>query len=148
MSGFIGELQKQNIRNIIDKIHETFARPIIAYKQGQNVTLITSGGYNALYKKNPDIAKADLNKNSRTVLARINYKILDQDNFYQETSQEKIVIPIGAVMIKVAFVDYEFIKYSKTVELDGKTFGVKSPGKPEGIFGPQYYEFLLIPLES
>ena len=40
------------------------------------------------------------------------------------------------------------IKDVKTVELDGKTYGIKSPGKPEGMFGPQYYQFLLIPFEN
>ena len=56
-------------------------------------------------------------------------------------------MPEGAVFIKVDQNGYDFIKDAKTVELDGKTFAVKSPGKPEGMFGPQYFRFLLIPLE-
>jgi hypothetical protein len=148
MSGFLNEDTKQNIRNVIDRIHDTFARPLIAYKAGQKISIYTSGGYNSLYKNNPTIPKQQLQQNSKTIYARIKYEKFDQDNFYQESSQEKIIIPEGAVFIKVNKEDYEWIRLSRTVELDGKTFGVKSPGKPEGMFGPQYYKFLLIPLES
>jgi hypothetical protein len=148
MSGFLDNTQKQNIKNIVDRIHDTFARPIVAYKQGQKIAIYTSGGYNSLYKNNPTIPKQELQQNSKTIYARIKYQTFDQDNFYQESSQEKIIIPEGAVYIKVNKEDYEWIRLSKTVELDGKTFAIKSPGKPEGMFGPQYYKFLLIPLES
>jgi len=148
MSGFLNENTKQNIRDVIDRIHDTFSRPIVAYKQGQKLTIFTSDGYSALYKKNPNIPKQELLQNSRTIYARIKYESFDQDNFYQQSSQEKIIIPEGAIYIKVNKEGYDWIRLSKTVELDGKTFGVKSPGKPEGMFGPQYYKFLLIPLES
>lgn len=148
MAGFLNESTKQNIKNVIDRIHDTFSRPIIAYKQGQKLTIFTSDGYNSLYKKNPNIPKEELQQNSRTIYARIKYESFDQDNFYQESSQEKIIIPEGAIYIKVNKEGYDWIRLSKTIELDGKTFAVKSPGKPEGMFGPQYYKFLLIPLES
>jgi hypothetical protein len=148
MSGLLSENTKQNIKDVIDRIHDTFARPLVAYKAGQKISIYTSGGYNSLYKNNPTIPKQELQQNSKTIYARIKYEKFDQDNFYQESSQEKIIIPEGAVFIKVNKEDYEWIRLSKTVELDGKTFGVKSPGKPEGMFGPQYYKFLLIPLES
>jgi hypothetical protein len=148
MAGFLSQNTKNNIKSIVDRIHDTFARPIVAYKQGQKITIETSGGYNSIYKKNPTIPKQELLQNSRTINARIKYEKFDQENFYQESSQEKIIIPDGAVYIKVSKDDYEWIKLSKTIELDGKTFAVKSPGKPEGMFGPQYYKFLLIPLES
>ena len=148
MAGFLTEDTKQNIKNVIDRIHDTFARPIVAYKQGQKTTLVTTGGYNALYKKNPSIPRQELQQNSKTIYARIKYKSFDQENFYQESSQEKIIIPEGAIYIKVNQEGYEWLKLSKTVELDDKTFSIKSPGKPEGMFGPQYYKFLLVPLES
>lgn len=148
MAGFLNDSTKQNIRNVIDRIHETFARPILAYKYGQKTTIVTTGGYNSLYKKNPNVNPSEIIQNSKIIYARIKYESFDQDNFYQEHSQEKIIIPEGAIYIKVNLEGYEWIKLSKTVELDGKTFSIKSPGKPEGMFGPQYYKFLLIPLEN
>jgi hypothetical protein len=148
MSGFISDSQKQDIKDIVDRIHETFARPILVYKQGERLSISTTAGYNSLYKRNPSVPKVEVQQNSRTVYARIQYKIFDQEVFYQESAQEKIIIPQGSVYIKVNYDDYLFVKDAKTVELDGLTYAIKSPGKPEGMFGPQYYKFLLIPLES
>ena len=148
MAGFLSINQKNNIKNIIDRIHDTFAREITVYKFGQKVAIATTTGYNALYKKNPDAQNVEITQISRSVMARIKYEKFDQTNFYQGRTQEKIVIPEGVVYIKVNEDDYNFIKDAKTVELDGKTYGIKSPGKPEGMFGPQYYQFLLIPFEN
>lgn len=148
MGSLIDDQQKQVIKNIVDMIHDTFAREIIVYKQGRKISFITSGGYNALYKKNPSIPQVELEQNSRVIKARIKYQSFDQTNFYQESSQEKIVIPEGVVYIKVDKDGYDYVKDAKTVELDGITYAIKSPGKPEGIFGPHYYKFLLIPLEN
>ena len=148
MASFIDENQKQNIRDIVDSIHDTFARSIVVYRKGQKISMLTSAGYNSLYKKNPTLSKEELDQNSKTIFARIQYKTFDQENFYQASAQEKIIIPQGSVYIKVNYEDYLFIKDAKTVELDTLTYAIKSPGKPEGMFGPQYYKFLLIPLES
>lgn len=148
MAGFLSESQKNEVKAIVDKIHETFAREIIVYKKGQRVSISTSSGYNSIYKANPTATKENIIANSRTIYARIKYVKFDQTNFYQESSQEKIIIPEGSIYIKVNYTDYLFVKDAKTVELDGLTYGIKSPGKPEGMFGPQYYQFLLIPLES
>lgn len=148
MSGFLTENQKSNIKDIIDRIHDTFAREITVYKFGQKVAIATTNEYNALYKTNVNAGRQQLTQVSRTIMARIKYEKFDQTNFYQEASQEKIVIPEGAIYIKVDEDGYNYVKDAKTVELDGKTFAIKSPGKPEGMFGPQYYKFLLIPLEN
>ena len=148
MAGFLTDNQKDNIKDIIDRIHDTFAREITVYKFGQRVAIATTSQYNALYKTSSATVAPQLTQVSKTIMARIKYEKFDQTNFYQESSQEKIVIPEGAVYIKVNEEDYNYIKDAKTIELDGKTFAIKSPGKPEGMFGPQYYQFLLIPLEN
>ena len=148
MSSFLTEYQKQNIRNIMDSIHDTFARDITVYKFGQRLSIATNDTYNAMYKKNSVSTTTELVPISQVIKARIKYDKFDQTNFYQEGAQEKIVVPEGAVYIKVNREGFLFIKDAKTVELDGLTYQIKSPGKPEGMFGPQYYRFLLIPLET
>jgi hypothetical protein len=148
MSGFLTENQKGNIKDIIDRIHDTFARQITVYKFGQKVAIATTDQYNALYKTSSAATTPQLIQVSKTIMARIKYEKFDQTNFYQDRAQEKIVIPEGAIYIKVNEEDYNYIKDAKTIELDGKTLAIKSPGKPEGMFGPQYYQFLLIPLEN
>jgi hypothetical protein len=146
MAGFISDAQKQNIKNIVDKIHDTFARDIIVYQEGskQNVTPIAS--YNAYYKRGTE-PKPKLVQNSRTIKARIQYKSLQQGDFYQESAQEKIVIPEGQIFIIVSLADAAFMSTAKIVELDGKTYSINSPGLPQGMFGPQYFKYSVIPLE-
>lgn len=148
MAGFISEIQKQNIRDIVDRIHETFARPIVAYKVGQKTQLLNNQSYNRLYKTSSPEQQVVLEQNSKTIMARIQYKNFDQMDFFQEAAQEKIVIPEGTIYLKVDREGYLYLKDAKTVEFDERTFSVQSPGQPLGMFGPQYYKFLLMPLES
>jgi len=147
MASFLDNTQKENIKTIIDSIHDTFSRPITVFKLGQKISIATSSAYNSLYKTRGDNSTTQLAQVSKIIQARVKYVKVDQEYFYQESAQEKIIIPQGSIFIKVNYDDYMYIKDAKTIELDGKTFKISSPGKPEGMFGPQYYQFLLIPLE-
>jgi hypothetical protein len=146
MDGFINLDQKQNIRNIVDKIHFTFARTIIAYKEGKKTSVQTNPKYNSFYKRSSD-EKVRLSQNSKEIQARIQYKDLQQRDFFQGSAQEKINIPEGKIYIIVNVEDYLFVKESRVVEIDGKSYAVNSPGLALGMFGPQYYKFSVIPLE-
>ena len=148
MSGFISDIQKQNIRDIVDRIHETFARPIIVYKFGQKVQFLNNQNYNKLYRKSSPQQQQVLVQNSRTIMARIQYKDFDEKDFFQNSTQEKIVIPEGTIYLKVNREAYLYMSDARTVEFDERTFSIQSPGQPLGMFGPQYYKFLLMPLES
>lgn len=146
MAGFISDDQKQNIKNIVDKIHDTFARDIVIYQEGSKQNISTTTSYNSYYKRGRE-EKQKLIQNSRTIKARIQYKSLQQGDFYQESAQEKIIIPEGQIFIIVSLADSEFMKNAKIIELDGKTYSINSPGLPQGMFGPQYFKYSVIPLE-
>ena len=146
MAGFISDDQKQNIKNIVDKIHETFARDIVVYQEGSKQNIAQAPSYNTYYKRGVE-PKQKLIKNSRTIKARIQYRSLQQADFYQEAAQEKINIPEGQIFIIVSLADSEFMKTAKIIELDGKTYSINSPGLPQGMFGPQYFKYSVIPLE-
>jgi hypothetical protein len=146
MAGFISDGQKQNIKNIVDKIHDTFARDIIVYQQGSKKDMSTINSYNPYYKRGVD-PKPKLNQNSRVIKARIQYKSLQQGDFFQEAAQEKIIIPEGQIFIIVSINDVQFMSTAKIIELDGKTYAINSPGLPQGMFGPQYFKYSVIPLE-
>ena len=148
MAGFISDAQKVAIKGIVDRIHETFARPIVVYKFGKRTAFNTVDSYNKLYKKSNPQEQIELTQNSRTIMARIQYARFDQMDFFQERTQEKIVVPDGTIYLKVDREGYLFLKDAKTVEFDERTFSVQSPGQPLGMFGPQYYKFTLMPLES
>ena len=92
MAGFISENQKQNVRDIVDKIHDTFSRDIIVYQEGKKQNLDQTTSYNSYYKRGYE-PKQKLIQNSKVIKARIQYKSLQQADFYQESAQEKINIP-------------------------------------------------------
>lgn len=146
MAGFISDAQKQNIKNIVDKIHDTFARDIIVYQEGSKKDSVAIPNYNSYYKRG-DLPKQKLTQNVKVIKARIQYKKLEQSDFYQGAAQEKINIPEGEVFIIVSLADSEFMQTARIVELDGKTYSINSPGLPQGMFGPQYYKYSVIPLE-
>jgi hypothetical protein len=150
MAGFLSENQKTNIKSIIDQIHETFAREITVFKIGQRTVISSSANYNALYRQqSSNTATTEV---SQTFQARIKYVEMSetflQDSQSNSSGQDKIILPAGTVKIKVNLEGYEYVREAKRVELDGRRFSIKSDGKPLGMFGPQYYEFILIPMDE
>lgn len=146
MAGFISDTQKQSIKTIVDKIHDTFARDIVVYREGSKKDAVPINSYNPYYKRGTE-PKPKLNQNSKTIKARVQYKSLQQGDFYQEAAQEKIIIPEGQIFIIVSLADVQFMSTAKIIELDGKTYSINSPGLPQGMFGPQYFKYSVIPLE-
>ena len=155
MAGFLSENQKNNIKSIIDQIHDTFAREITVFKIGQRTVIASSPTYNAFYKQQS--ANASTTEVSQTFQARIKYvdmgeELLQNSKTGQDRGsgggQDKIILPTGTVKIKVNLEGFNYVKEAKRVELDGRRFAIKSDGKPLGMFGPQYYEFILTPLDE
>ncbi len=150
MAGFLSENQKTNIKSIIDQIHDTFAREITVFKIGQRTVISSSANYNALYRQQS--ANTETTEVSQTFQARIKYVEMSetflQDSQSNSSGQDKIILPAGTVKIKVNLEGYEYVREAKRVELDGRRFSIKSDGKPLGMFGPQYYEFILIPMDE
>jgi hypothetical protein len=153
MAGFLSENQKTNIKSIIDQIHDTFAREITVFKIGQRTVISSSANYNALYRQQS--ANTETTEVSQTFQARIKYVEMSetllqdsQSNSSYSSGQDKIILPEGTVKIKVNLEGYEYVREAKRVELDGRRFSIKSDGKPLGMFGPQYYEFILIPMDE
>jgi len=153
MAGFLSENQKTNIKSIIDQIHDTFAREITVFKIGQRTVISSSANYNALYRQQS--SNTETTEVSQTFQARIKYVEMSetllqdsQSNSSYSSGQDKIILPAGTVKIKVNLEGYEYVREAKRVELDGRRFSIKSDGKPLGMFGPQYYEFILIPMDE
>jgi hypothetical protein len=154
MAGFLSENQKTNIKSIIDQIHDTFAREITVFKIGQRTTIASSPTYNALYRQQS--SNSQTTEVSQTFQARIKYVEMNEELLRDSSStnssfsagQDKIILPAGTVKIKVNLEGYEYVREAKRVELDGRRFSIKSDGKPLGMFGPQYYEFILIPMDE
>lgn len=146
MAGFLSENQKNNIKSIIDQIHDTFAREITVFKIGQRTVISSSPIYNSLYRQ--QTANSATTEVSKVFQARIKYVEMKEELLRDSAGQDKIILPAGTVKIKVNLEGYEYVREAKRIELDGKRFSIKSDGKPLGMFGPQYYEFILIPMDE
>lgn len=147
MAGFLTQGQKDNIEAIIDRIHDTFARPITIFKIGTRTAIASSQNYNFIYRQQS--ANTSTTEVSQTFQARIKYISADEELLPDPNAgQDKIILPAGSVKIKVNLEGYNYMKEAKRVELDGFRFSIKSNGKPLGMFGPQYYEFLLLPIDE
>jgi hypothetical protein len=155
MAGFLSENQKNNIKSIIDQIHDTFSREITVFKIGQRTAIASSPTYNSLYRQQS--ANSLTTEVSQTFQARIKYvdmseELLPNSNAggtkASSSGQDKIILPTGTVKIKVNLEGFNYVKEAKRIELDGRRFSIKSDGKPLGMFGPQYYEFVLTPIDE
>lgn len=147
MAGFLSENQKNNIKSIIDQIHDTFAREITVFKIGQRTAISSSPTYNALYRQQS--SNTSTTEVSKAFFARIKYVDMNEELLKNPNpGQDKIIMPTGVVKIKVNLEGFNYVKEAKRVELDGRRFSIKSDGKPLGMFGPQYYEFILTPLDE
>ena len=148
---FITDAQKTSIKSIIDDLHETFARNITIYEEGERVLIAASSQYNGVYG-NTGGGTSSVSRTivSHTVKARIKYMNAKEENFSDGNvdSQLSQEIMDGEVRVTVDASGFAILKEAKRCEFEGRKYTIGSKGNPNGIFGPQYYHFMLKPLEE
>jgi hypothetical protein len=148
-TSYISAAQKSFINSAMDNIHETFAREITVIMNPTLVVISTSPSYNHFYKRDLDnTSYSQLEPQSFTFKARISYVNQTQGVFPGAQLQQKIIYPSGTVKIKVQYDGYVKLKEARKVDLDGRRYSIASDYKPYGMFGPQYYSFLLSPIDE
>jgi len=150
-TSLISDSQKNTIKAIIDDIHETFARNITVYEEGEKVLIAASSQFNGIYGKTSSGSKS-VQKTvvSHTIKARIKYINAREQNLSggEIKSQLGIELVDGSVRITVDADGFEILKEAKRCEFEGRKYTIDSKGNPTGIFGPQYYHFYLSPIEE
>tara|TARA_R110001632_G_scaffold35298_3_gene89142 strand:- start:10983 stop:11441 length:459 start_codon:yes stop_codon:yes gene_type:complete len=150
-TSLISESQKNTIKAIIDDIHETFARNITVYEEGEKVLIAASSKFNGIYGVSSSGLETTKNTTVKhTVNARIKYINANQKNLagVDSDSQLGILIMDGSVRITVDLAGFSLLKEAKRCEFEGRKYTIDSKGNPTGIFGPQYYHFYLLPIEE
>jgi hypothetical protein len=148
-TSYISAAQKSFINSAMDNIHETFAREITIIMNPIVVVISTSPSYNSFYKRDLDKTNySDLTPQSFTFKARIKYISNTQGVFPGTLDQQKVIYPTGSVQVKVQYDAYVKLKEARKVDLDGRRYSIASDYKPVGMFGPQYYSFLLSPVDE
>ena len=147
----ISQSQKTTIQNIIDDIHETFARNITVFEEGKKVLISASNEFNGIYGRAGDGEKTTTRTVvSHTIKARIKYIDAKEKNLSDGNIQSQLDIELveGSVRITVDAAGFAILKEAKRCEFEGRKYTIDSKGLPTGIFGPQYYHFYLQPIEE
>tara|TARA_R110000868_G_scaffold342810_3_gene603710 strand:- start:1491 stop:1949 length:459 start_codon:yes stop_codon:yes gene_type:complete len=147
----ISDSQKNTIKAIIDDIHETFARNITVYEEGEKILIAASPEFNGIYGRTSSGQKTT----SKTIVSHtlnVRIKYIDaKQHWFSDTevkSQLDIKIIDGSVRITTDLAGFEIMKKAKRCEFEGRKYTINSKGNPTGMFGPQYYEFYLEPIEE
>ena len=150
-SSYITSAQKTMIESVIDNVHETFGRNITVFGEGRKVLIAASDEYNGVYGRTGSGATSTtVTAVTHTIKARIKYIKMEEEKLADGSinSQMGIELIDGSVKITVDSDGYDILKEAKRCEFEGKKYSISSKGRPEGIFGPKYYEFFLKPLEE
>ena len=149
-TSLISDLQKNQIKAIIDDIHETFSRNITVFEEGEKVLISASSEYNAIYGRARTGSTTTKTVVSHTIKARIKYINAKEDFFTDPSVNSQLDIELidGSVRITVDLDGFAILKDAKRCEFEGRRYKIVSKGNPTGIFGPQYYHFFLQPLDE
>jgi hypothetical protein len=152
MPSLISQIAQEKVNRAFADLHDTFSREITVYKNAKRVAIASSPQFNAIYGSSGSTKNFEYQTVSKKFSARVYYLKMEEE-FFQNRSQDsssqaKIIMPHGSVKIVVDPEGYAFVKEARKVEFDGITFAIKSNGNPIGLFGNQYYEFFLTPLDE
>ena len=141
MADFFTSSEKSDLESIFDDLHDTFGRNLVAFKEAQKTILSTNADYNFLYNNvRGDATKTIKNVTQYTTIkARILYEDKQRETLYdaEANAQIKVDRPVGNVRLKVDYEGYLYLKDSKRIELDGRTFVFDSDVRPFGLFSPK-----------
>jgi hypothetical protein len=152
MPSLINQKLMDRVSSKLADLHDTFSREITVYKNAKRIAIASSASFNAIYGNSGATNTSEYQTVSATFSARIYYLKMDEEFFFNSSadsdSQNKITIPNGSVKIVVDPQGYLFIKEARKVEFDGISFSIRSNGNPIGLFGNQYYEFMLTQIDE
>lgn len=149
-TSYISVSQKDHINSVFDNVFETFARYITVIMNPEIVVATTSSTYNGFYgaDTNSAVNAPTYTAKSYTFKARISYLSNKKGPYSAAVNQQRMLYPEGTVKIKVGDDAFPYLKEAKKIEFDGRRYDILSDYKPNGIFTPRYYSFLLTPINE
>jgi len=152
MSSYITDAIKAQYETVMQNMHDTFARPVLAYKDSRKVVISTNADYNYLYNNvRGDATKSIKNQvQFQTFEARILYEDKQREELVDgaANSSMKVQRPVGEVRMKVDKTGYDYIKDSKRIEIDGALFYKATDVRRHGLFSPKFFTYYLRPTEE
>ena len=149
-TSYISSSQKDYINGIFDDVFETFARYITVIMNPEMVVATTSSTYNGFYgaDTNSAVNEPTYTSKSYTFKAKISYVSNQKSIYPAAVNQQRMMYPEGTVKIKVGTDAFPYLKEAKKIEFDDRRYDIVSDYKPNGIFGPRYYSFVLTPINE
>lgn len=147
MTNLISSSARTKISSIFSDLHETFGQTITVYKESRKTIVAQTPQYNAIYRNAGSVSTSEVKTVvKRSIVARIKY--INGDEEFLEDSNSSIKVPQGSVRIKVKSDDADFIKEAERIRFDGVTYDITSDKLGIGPFAPEYYSFLLTPIDE
>ena len=149
MPSYLNSNDKKEYEEVMQNMHETFARTIYAYKESLKVIVSTDPNFNFLYNNVKGVSQTIRKSQFKAIQARISYMDKQNEITYdaQVDSQIKVTQNIGEVRIKVDQEGNEYFKKAKRVEIDGRLFFKITDVKKHGLFRPKFFTYYLQPAD-
>lgn len=141
MASLLTDSEKEVLSNVFVDLHDTWARPIIVYREASRLVASSNLNFNALF----DSPEPTNVPESRTILARIYYKKPQEKNNLNN-SELDVQFPDGTVRLKVTLEDFAWFGQINRIELDGKTYSITSDALPHGLFNLKFVTLFLKPV--
>ena len=135
MPSLISDAEKLLLGNEFNDLHDTFSRPVIAWKTPQRVVVSSDLSYNFLYNDQESIEVAYI-----PVSGQFDCRIEWQDHSKMMgwgEIREEIRGNLCRVKAKKDFVD--FISDAEKIEIDGRPVQSMGTNRPHGLFNIDFY---------
>lgn len=149
MSSYLDSSEKEAMEQVMQNMHETFARSIFAYKDSTKVIVSLDPNFNYLYNNVKGVKQTVNQTQFKSIKARVLYmdKQREQNLDAQVSSQVKVAQDIGEVRIKVDAEGYEYLSDAKRIEIDGRLMFKVTDVKKHGLFRPKFFTYYLSPTD-
>lgn len=145
MASLISASQKASLQSQFFAMHDTFARPIVAFKSATHVTVSTNPNYNPFFNGAPANDVENVYIQSGVFNARIKYNAEQELNLVigGATDQVNLNKADGVVRIKVDVTGAAYFQDVERAEFDGDLFELFTDKRPHGLFTPDFFTFFL-----
>lgn len=150
MSSILSNAVKNLYQTQFNLIHDTFARPILIFRQGQNVVISSNPGNNQFFSNAPFNDTVQTVAVSGSFNARILYSKREDLEMFEPFGirklggdQVNIQKEAGAVRIKLDPTGASYLFDAKRCTFDGDVFTIRTSKRPHGLFTPNFYDFYL-----
>jgi hypothetical protein len=135
MPSFVSDAEKLAWGNEFNNLHDTFARPVVAWKTPERIVVSTNPNYNFLYN-DQDSIEVKYIPISGTFDCRIQWQDPSKTDGWSEI-REEVRGNICRIKAKQNFVD--FIGEAERIEIDGRPVQQMGTSRPHGLFNIDFY---------